>query len=78
MASNVGGLREVVQHDTTGLLVPPGDPNALAVALDKLLDDPKLRKLMGEAGKKRTCHFGVRTAVPHIVEAYEDALRSRS
>lgn len=78
VASNVGGLREVVQHDTTGLLVPPGDPNALAVALDKLLDDPKLRKLMGEAGKKRTCHFGVRTAVPHIVEAYEDALRSRS
>ena len=37
VASNVGGLREVVQHDTTGLLVPPGDPDALAVALDKLL-----------------------------------------
>jgi|SRR5271157_3372973 len=78
VASSVGGLREVVQHGSTGLLVPPGDPGALATALDDLLDNPELRKHMGEAGKAQTRHFGVRTAVPRIVETYEDALRSRS
>jgi glycosyltransferase involved in cell wall biosynthesis len=78
VASSVGGLREVVQHGSTGLLVPPGDPGALATALDDLLDHPELRKQMGETGKDRARHFGVRTAVPRIVETYESALRSRS
>jgi glycosyltransferase involved in cell wall biosynthesis len=78
VASSVGGLREVVQHGSTGLLVPPGDPGALATALDNLLDHPELRKQMGERGKARTRHFGVRTAVPRIVETYKDALTSRS
>jgi glycosyltransferase involved in cell wall biosynthesis len=77
VASGVGGLREVVQHGSTGLLVPPGDPGALAAALDDLLDDPELRKRMGEAARERTRQFGVRTVVPHIVAAYEDALQSR-
>jgi glycosyltransferase involved in cell wall biosynthesis len=78
VASSVGGLPEVVQHGSTGLLVPPADPDALATALDDLLDHPELRKQMGETGKERTRDFGVRTAVPCIVETYEDALRSRS
>jgi glycosyltransferase involved in cell wall biosynthesis len=78
VASNVAGLREVVQHGSTGFLVPPGDPDALATALDDILDDPELQKQMGQAGKTRTRHFGVRTAVPLIVDTYEDALRSRS
>jgi glycosyltransferase involved in cell wall biosynthesis len=77
VASDVGGLREVVQHGSTGLLVPPGDADALAAALDSLLDNPDLRKRMGEAGRERARAFGVRNAVPRIVEVYEDALRSR-
>jgi glycosyltransferase involved in cell wall biosynthesis len=78
VASAVGGLREVVQDGSTGLLVPPGDPDALAAALDDLLDDPERRKLMGEAARARTLQFGVRNVVPRIVEVYDDALRSRS
>jgi glycosyltransferase involved in cell wall biosynthesis len=34
VASDVGGLRDVVQHGVTGLRVPPGDPGALAKAID--------------------------------------------
>jgi glycosyltransferase involved in cell wall biosynthesis len=77
VASDVGGLREVVEHGSNGLLVPPGDPDALAAALDDLLDDPERRKLMGEASRARTRQFGVRNVVPGIVEVYEDALRGR-
>jgi glycosyltransferase involved in cell wall biosynthesis len=77
VASDVGGLREVVEHGANGFLVPPRDPDALAAALDDLLDDPELRKLMGEANRARTREFGVRNVVPGIVEVYEDALRGR-
>jgi glycosyltransferase involved in cell wall biosynthesis len=78
VASAVGGLREVVQDGSTGRLVPPGDPAALAAALDDLLDDSELRKRMGEAAREATLQFGVRNVVPRIIEVYEDALRSRS
>jgi glycosyltransferase involved in cell wall biosynthesis len=77
VASRVGGLREVVQHGVTGLLVPPGDPGVLAEALDDLLAHPELRKRMGEAARARTDQFGARTAVPQIVEVYTDALHAR-
>jgi glycosyltransferase involved in cell wall biosynthesis len=77
VASDVGGLREVVEHGSNGFLVPPGDPDALAAALDGLLDDPERRKLMGEASRARTRQFGVRNVVPGIVEVYKDALRGR-
>jgi glycosyltransferase involved in cell wall biosynthesis len=77
VASAVGGLREVVQHGSTGQLVPPRDPAVLADALDGLLDDPELRKSMGEAARAQARRFGVRNAVPRIVEVYEDALSDR-
>ena len=77
VASDVGGLREVVQHGVTGLLVPPRDPGALAAALDELLDDPGRRKRMADAASERAREFGVRNAVPRIVDVYEDALRDR-
>jgi glycosyltransferase involved in cell wall biosynthesis len=77
VASDVGGLHEIVEHGSNGLLVPPGDPDALAAALDDLLDDPELRKVMAKAGRERTRQFGVRNVVPGIVAVYEDAVRAR-
>jgi glycosyltransferase involved in cell wall biosynthesis len=50
VASRVGGLAEVLVHETTGLLVPPGDPGALATALARLAGDPALRARFGAAG----------------------------
>lgn len=53
VASAVGGTPELVVHGETGLLVPPGDLDALAAALGSLLDDPTLAARMGEAGRER-------------------------
>jgi glycosyltransferase involved in cell wall biosynthesis len=53
VASAVGGVPEAVIHGETGLLVAPGDPDALADALATLLDDPQLRGRMGAAGRAR-------------------------
>jgi glycosyltransferase involved in cell wall biosynthesis len=50
VATNVGGLPEVVRDGETGLLVPPNDPRALAEGIQVLLSDPQRRSDMGRAG----------------------------
>lgn len=53
IATEVGGLPEVVDHGRTGLLVPPKDERALADAIVKLLVDHKLRQAMGVAAREK-------------------------
>ncbi len=53
VASDAGGLPEVVEHGVTGLIVPRGDANALAQAIGELLADPARRARMGQAGRER-------------------------
>jgi glycosyltransferase involved in cell wall biosynthesis len=50
VASRHGGISEIVADGETGLLVPPGDPGALADAVDKLVGNASLRQAMGTAG----------------------------
>lgn len=52
IASNVGGIVDVVKDGETGLLVPQKNAQAIADAITKLEHDPKLRKKLGEAGPK--------------------------
>lgn len=51
VAAESGGLPDVVRHEHTGILVPPANPEALAVALDDLLTRPDGGRALGEAGR---------------------------
>lgn len=51
-ATDVGGTRELLQHEVTGLLVPPGDELALAHALVRLARDRELRACLGKAARR--------------------------
>ena len=53
VATAVGGTPEVVEDDTTGFLVPPAQPAALAAKIRDLLDAPERRRAMGERGAAR-------------------------
>ncbi len=47
-----GGTEEMIQHNSTGIVVPPGNPSVLAEAINKLLSDPDLRKRMGNRARR--------------------------
>jgi glycosyltransferase involved in cell wall biosynthesis len=53
VASDAGGLPEVVENGVTGLVVPRGDAGALAQAIRSLLTNPQRRREMGQAGRAR-------------------------
>ncbi|HUS58462.1 MAG TPA: glycosyltransferase family 4 protein [Planctomycetota bacterium] len=57
VATDAGGLKEVVQDMQTGLAVSPGSPGALAEAICRLLADDSLRSRLGAAGRARAMEF---------------------
>jgi glycosyltransferase involved in cell wall biosynthesis len=52
VASDVGGLRDLIEHGRTGLLVPPANPDALAGAIGSLVDDPARARGIGDAARE--------------------------
>ncbi|HEV2054416.1 MAG TPA: glycosyltransferase family 4 protein [Methylomirabilota bacterium] len=71
VATRVGGLPEVVEEGSTGLLVASADPSSLATALERLLRNPDLGSAMGAAGRERArAHFSVERMVTSIAEIY--------
>ena len=51
IASDTGGLADIVDHGRNGILVPPGDPHALADAIRALAADPALRARLREGAR---------------------------
>ncbi|TLZ92169.1 MAG: glycosyltransferase, partial [Methanobacteriota archaeon] len=52
VATRVGGIKEVVVDEETGLLVPPGEPAKLGRAITRILEDPATGAKMGKAGRR--------------------------
>ncbi|MDP8958344.1 MAG: glycosyltransferase family 4 protein [Actinomycetota bacterium] len=73
VASALPGFVEVVGE--AGVLVPPGDPAALAKALVELLQDGARRRELGERGRRRARRFDWEMVLPRYLEVYEQALR---
>jgi glycosyltransferase involved in cell wall biosynthesis len=75
VATDVGGLRDLVTDGETGLVVPPRDPAALRGALERLLGDPGLRRQLGAAGRERARErFSWGAATDATVAAYRMSL----
>jgi glycosyltransferase involved in cell wall biosynthesis len=74
VASATGGIPDWLDHGVTGLHVRPGDPRALARALDELLADPHRRRAMGSAGRETVAtRFSPERHVTTLLEGYRAA-----
>lgn len=70
-----GGVAEIVEDGTTGLLARPDDPAELAAAIERLARDPGLRRAMGRAGRQRAEeHYSLQACAAGIVRVYDRAL----
>jgi glycosyltransferase involved in cell wall biosynthesis len=76
IASRIGALTELVEHEVTGLLVPPGDEAALVAATRNALAEPDRARRWGEAARSRARDaFDPATHTRGLLAVYEEALR---
>lgn len=76
VASQVGGIPEIVRDGETGMLVPPDDPAALSDALSRLMADAALRRTIGAAAQAQArAHFTVLAMLTSFEKAYADLLK---
>ncbi len=79
VASNVGGIPEVIVEGETGLLTQVEDHPAFATALKTLLDSPPLRQQMGRAARHRVIqHFSERDMIARTIELYRRLVTART
>lgn len=79
VATDSGGVPEVVQDGETGMLVPPGEPEALAQAIETLLADPGKAEQMGRAGLSRAREkFNADRVARQVQQLYERVLSRRA
>ena len=71
VATSVGGIPEVIENNVSGLLAPAGDADALARAVESLIQDPARRKALGRAAQSRArAHFSADVIVPKYEALY--------
>lgn len=78
IATNHGGLSELVEHGLTGLLVPPNDPQALASAMQKLISEEDFRAALSANALVKADSFKAKSVVPKIETIYRRARASRA
>lgn len=79
VATDVEGVREAVTHEQEGLIVPPGDPEALAAALMRVVEDAGLRERLAASAHRRAVEeFGWEKVVAATMALYERLLSERA
>jgi glycosyltransferase involved in cell wall biosynthesis len=72
VSTSVSAIPEAVGHGSEGFLVPPDDPDALARALAKLLEDESLRAALGKRARRRVLRdFSVESSATQLIELYQ-------
>ncbi len=78
VATRAGGIPEIVEHGTTGVLVPIGDFSAIARAVLLLLHNEPRRHVMGEAARRRAAScFSMRSQAQRLRALYDETLRDQ-
>jgi glycogen(starch) synthase len=78
VASNAGGIPDVVVHEDNGLLVPPEDPSALADAIRRILSDPRLARRLSRSARSRADSYDWRVLSAKVLVVYRDIVNRRA
>jgi glycosyltransferase involved in cell wall biosynthesis len=74
VASNIGGIPDLVIHGKNGFLVPPKNPKELVKYIQVLIEDKDKRVKMGLKGKEISLNFGAKSMIERIASLYEELL----
>ncbi len=79
IATKVGGLQNVVVHDETGILIKPNQPKDIALAINKLYNDPQLLDSFADKGFKRAMdNYTEERYVKEVINLYSELLKSKN
>ena len=79
IATKVGGLQNVVVHDETGILIKPNQPKDIALAINKLYNDPQLLDSFADKGFKRAMdNYTEERYVTEVINLYSELLKSKN
>ncbi len=78
IASNVGGLRHIVADGKSGFLVPPRSPETVANRIRDLMNNPALRRQMGENGVQTAQRFSWSAITNNVESVYEELIHART
>ncbi len=78
VATEVGGVVDIIENGKTGLLVPPADPESMAEAVTKIFKDPQLARNLAENALRRVQEkYNVELMVKNTLDVYKDALSNK-
>jgi glycosyltransferase involved in cell wall biosynthesis len=77
VATTSGGIVDLVVEGETGLLVRPGDAEALAGALDRIVREPHTAQAFGKAGWERSRQFTISALAGRVEQMYSDAIEAK-
>ncbi|PYQ03443.1 MAG: hypothetical protein DMF83_21135 [Acidobacteria bacterium] len=78
VSTAVDGCREVLEDGATGLLVPPRDPEALAAALLRTLDDAALRASLAKRAREASARYDIAACVAQMQDLYDEVLAEKA
>ncbi|HET6457344.1 MAG TPA: glycosyltransferase family 4 protein, partial [Nitrosopumilaceae archaeon] len=77
VATNVGGIPEIITNNVTGILVPPNEPKKLTDAINQILENRELAKKLTDAGYEYVMkNFTCDVLMPKYVTFYENLLKN--
>jgi len=74
IATNVGGVPEIVKNNINGFLIQPGDKNQLAISIRKFLSDKSLAPFLGKSSASLVEQYYPRNVIPKLVNIYEELI----
>lgn len=77
IATDVGSIREMIENEVSGIIIPPEDPKAIAEKVIELVQNPSKRRSLGENARKESLKFDIRNVATQHEELYGNIINRK-